>query len=70
MALSFPSECMEEEILSCVVCVLNERGTVANAISVWCTLFCQVALVALEKSLLVRERILHPFNKDLLRTLR
>ncbi|CAM9092145.1 unnamed protein product [Hapterophycus canaliculatus] len=30
----------------------------------------EVALVALEKSLLVRERILHPFNKVLLRTLR
>lgn len=30
----------------------------------------QVAIVALEKSLLVREKILHPFNKVLLRTLR
>ncbi|CAM9175445.1 unnamed protein product [Ectocarpus sp. 12 AP-2014] len=29
-----------------------------------------VALVALEKSLLVRESLLHPFNKELLRTLR
>lgn len=30
----------------------------------------QVALVALGESLRVRERILHPFNKELLRTLR
>lgn len=30
----------------------------------------QVALVALAESLRVRERILHPFNKELLRTLR
>lgn len=30
----------------------------------------QVALMALEKSLLVRETLLHPFNKELLRTLR
>lgn len=30
----------------------------------------QVALVALAESLRARERILHPFNKELLRTLR
>lgn len=34
------------------------------------TLASQVALVALRESLRVRERILHPFNKELLRTIR
>lgn len=50
--------------------LVSRKDAAASAISVWFSLLGQDALVTLERSLLVRERILHPFNKELLRTLR
>jgi len=49
---------------------INQRSAATSCLlCLLCAVF-QDALVELEKSLLARERFLHPFNKELLRTLR